>query len=234
MTSIRELIRLQGLDSETAARRAVLEDIERQLADTAELEVRREQAPAQAAQVREAEHAQRERDYEVETLSTQIAGEEAKLYGGSVRSPKELASLDQEVTSLKTRRKQLEDRAIEALGLVEARRSEQAALAGRLSEAEEERRSLEAKLGAQQAQAQAEAALLNTQREAVAAKVPAADLDNYNRLLVMKQGKAVARMERALCQGCRINLPMTIQQRVRANQVLVQCPSCRRILFSDQ
>ncbi|MEK7215089.1 MAG: C4-type zinc ribbon domain-containing protein [Chloroflexota bacterium] len=233
MTSIRELIRLQGFDTELAARRSVLEDIERQLSDSAELETLREEATAQGTGVREAEHAQRESEYEIETLSAQIATEEAKLYGGSVRSPKELAALDQEVTSLKTRRKQLEERGMAAMGLLEARRSEQAALDARLTEAQEERRNLEVKLGAQQAQAQAETAILNTQREGVAIRVPAADLENYNRLLVMKQGKAVARIERAVCQGCRINLPMTIQQRVRSNQVLVQCPSCQRLLYTD-
>lgn len=233
MTSIRELIRLQGFDTELAARRSVLEDIGRQLGDTTELETLREEVTAQSARVREAEHAQRESDYEIETLSAQIATEEAKLYGGAVRSPKELAALDHEVTSLKTRRKHLEDRGMEAMGLLEARRSEQAALGARLSKAEEERRSVEIKLDAQQAQAQAESAVLNTQREGVATRVPAADMENYNRLLVMKQGKAVARIERAVCQGCRINLPMTIQQRVRSNQVLVQCPSCQRILYTD-
>lgn len=234
MTSIRELIRLQSIDSEIAARRVILDDIKRELADTAALEKLREQAAGVMERLHEAERAQQDADYEVEALSSQIATEEGKLYGGTVRNPKELTSLDQEVSSLKARRTVLEERAIAALAVVDALRQELAGIQLGLDTAQEERRALEAKLGAQISQINAELNLFNTQRSGIAVQVPAEDLDTYGRLLVMKQGRAVARMERAVCQGCRINLPLTIQQRVRANQQLVQCPSCRRILFADQ
>jgi len=233
MTSIRELVLLQGIDNEIAARRAVLEDIGRQLADTAVVDALQEHAAEVAVRLRGGEHAQREADYEVEAIAAQIAGVEGKLYGGTVRNPKELSSLDQEVNSLKARRGVLEERALVALGAAEALRQKAGAVGQALDAAQEERRSLEAKLAAQQGQVNAELELYTTQRSGIAGQVPAADLDTYARLLVMKQGRAVARMERAVCQGCRINLPMTIQQRVRANQQLVQCPSCRRILFAD-
>ena len=47
-----------------------------------------------------------------------------------------------------------------------------------------------------------------------------------------KAGRAVARVERGTCQGCRITLPTHLVQRVRAGGMLVQCPSCERILVA--
>ena len=42
---------------------------------------------------------------------------------------------------------------------------------------------------------------------------------------------AVAKMERGLCQGCRMALPTQQQQRVRNGRQTVLCNTCGRILF---
>jgi predicted nucleic acid-binding Zn-ribbon protein len=41
----------------------------------------------------------------------------------------------------------------------------------------------------------------------------------------------VAVVERGLCQGCRISLPMSVVQKARAGAGLVKCVSCERILL---
>ena len=63
--------------------------------------------------------------------------------------------------------------------------------------------------------------------------IDAPTLGLYERLRSGRQGRAVARVERSICQGCRIGLPSHLVQRVRSGVVLVQCPSCERILVGN-
>ena len=58
-----------------------------------------------------------------------------------------------------------------------------------------------------------------------------AALSLYRALRERRQATAVAVVERGLCQGCRISLPMSVVQKARAGAGLVQCVSCERILL---
>ena len=60
----------------------------------------------------------------------------------------------------------------------------------------------------------------------------ASSLGLYENLRRVKQGRGVARIERGTCQGCRLSLPTHLVQRVRTGGLLVQCPSCERILVT--
>jgi len=41
----------------------------------------------------------------------------------------------------------------------------------------------------------------------------------------------VVKVERGMCQGCRISLPMSVLQKARSGFDVVQCVSCERILY---
>jgi predicted nucleic acid-binding Zn-ribbon protein len=57
-------------------------------------------------------------------------------------------------------------------------------------------------------------------------------LSFYDALRAKHQGRAVAKVERGTCGGCRISLPMSLLQRARSgSHVMVQCSSCERILY---
>lgn len=233
MSSIRVLTRLQTLDTELRTRRNIQEDIQRQLEDVAYLESLREQVATQRPTVASLENEQRSAEWEVEHIKQQVQTEETKLYGGSIRIPKELVSLQQEVGMLKARQQQHEDQLLGIMTQLEEQRGQLDQLTQELSQAEAERQALETQLGQQQQQLEAEIMEMSTQRGALAAQVPRVDMALYESLLAAKQGRAIARIERATCQGCRINLPMTVQQRVRSGQTLIQCPSCSRVLYMD-
>lgn len=233
MTSIRELTRLQSVDGDTATARAQLEEVERQLADTAALEELREQAAIQKQAVNELEHELRAAEWEPEQTKAHVSQEEGKLYGGQVRNPKELMDLQHEINALKARQSQQEDAALEVMTRFEAATAKLEELARELASLETERKDLEDRLSSERDQLLAQIQALTGQRGRLVGQVPQKDLGLYENLLNIKQGRAVARMERSICQGCRTNLPMAVQQRVRSNQALVQCPSCGRILYMD-
>jgi len=67
-------------------------------------------------------------------------------------------------------------------------------------------------------------------REEVVATIEPSHFELYRLVSARKQGYAVARIEQARCQGCRITLSMSDMTRARSGD-LVQCDSCGRILY---
>ena len=74
-------------------------------------------------------------------------------------------------------------------------------------------------------------AQLELNRNEMAAKLDTATLKLYENLRSKRQGKAVARVEQGMCQGCRIVLPMNKLQQIKTGHTMVQCGSCERILY---
>ena len=229
--SIRELRRLQGLDTDLSSRHKTLEDIQRQMADTETLEQLRAGAVDARRDLTELENSQRSAEWEVESIREQVATIEKKLYSGEVKNPKELVSIQEEVTHLKKRQSEHEDTLLGVMNQLEEAQRQHEEAATALAAAEAERTALEERLSREKAQLEDEVRVLSGQREQVATEVSAQDMRLYASLLTAKQGRAVAGVERSMCQGCRLNIPLNIQQRLRANHGLVQCPSCNRILY---
>jgi predicted nucleic acid-binding Zn-ribbon protein len=77
-----------------------------------------------------------------------------------------------------------------------------------------------------------QAAALRTRREGQAVNVDRSILSLYDAIRARKGGVAVAHLERGMCGGCRITLPVSVMQRVRGGGGIVQCVSCERILLT--
>ena len=92
---------------------------------------------------------------------------------------------------------------------------------------EEHRRLIEEK-----AILQASLAVLDKQRDELASKIKLEYLDVYDRLRTKGQSQSVVKIERGLCQGCRIALPTQVIQTARKSESLIHCPSCSRILYA--
>jgi predicted nucleic acid-binding Zn-ribbon protein len=78
---------------------------------------------------------------------------------------------------------------------------------------------------------EAELAELEKSRQAQAGSIDGRVLELYDVLRDRRQGKAVVKVERGMCQGCRISLPMSVLQKTRSGFDVVQCVSCERILY---
>jgi predicted nucleic acid-binding Zn-ribbon protein len=231
-TQIADLWRLQETDLALDSRRASLADAEARVGEGEELQALRARVDDLAASLRAAESAQRDVDAEAADLRAKITLAEEKLYGGSVRNPKELADLQADVESMKRHLAAVEDRDLEAMTAVEAA---QRALADARAELE----ALEARVAGEQAelraridQLRAEIAVYERERAERAADVESDLLKKYEHLRRAHQGRAVARLDRNLCLGCRISLPANMVNRARAGHTLVQCPNCERILYA--
>jgi hypothetical protein len=107
-----------------------------------------------------------------------------------------------------------------------------------LAEAERRRSDMEARWQAEQESLrqqrdvlQREIRELGRRRSGQEVTIDAEMMRQYEALRALHQGRAVAKVERGICQGCRITLPMHVLQRARRGNHLVQCTSCERILY---
>src|SRR5437660_9868005 len=91
MSLISDLWKLQEIDSALDARRGSLDDSEARLGESEELLAARERKRELQDAARRARTEQKDIELEADELRSKIAPLEAKLYGGSIRNPKELA-----------------------------------------------------------------------------------------------------------------------------------------------
>jgi predicted nucleic acid-binding Zn-ribbon protein len=230
MTSAADLFALQEIDLKRDTRRALIADIESRLGETEELIAARERLVEATSEVERLRRQQRNLEDAAADLDSRIKPIETKLYGGSVRNPKELSDLQREVELFKARRSKLDDEELSLLDTLEAANAAFNEARADLERVEVEWQQDQEDLRAAKVRAEQESALLEGERSLRTQGMDAPALGLYENLRRIKQGRGVARVERGSCQGCRLTLPTHLVQRLRSGYNLVQCPSCERIL----
>ncbi len=183
------------------------------------------------ARLKEVRSRQRELEMGVETLRQKVRDLEKRLYGGAVHNPRELSSMEEENRHFKSRLEKDEDELLEVMVTAEEAQVFLSEAQENLSRLEVEWRQEHKQLLQEKKHLNGEISGLENQRRSSASQIDSSTLSLYERLRNSKHGQAVAKVERGMCQGCRIALPTRIMQQARAGQELVQCNSCRRILY---
>jgi predicted nucleic acid-binding Zn-ribbon protein len=227
----RQLYDLQEIDLEIDAKRDALSEVMSCLGDSEVVDQSRLSLAGDEERLADLERSQRELEREVEDLQAKTAVSEERLYGGTVKIPKELASLQEQVANLKGRMKGLDDKTLDIMSEVETVHQQVSSKRQKLAKVEEEWQEEQASLSQEQAELNSALATLEQKRKDLASKLDTASLELYQALRRIRQGKAVAKVEQGVCQGCRIALPMSELQRAKIGQELVQCSSCERILY---
>jgi predicted nucleic acid-binding Zn-ribbon protein len=232
VSDLQLLQQLQELDLQIEAQSRALHEIEAALGETSELV----NARAQVTRLQELLHDQQKRlrdlEWSVEEINRHAREDEEKLYGGKIRNPKELEGLRRDLEQQQTRRREVEDRELELMSDIESTQAD-------LQHAQEEFARVQAAIDARnrdllerQVEAMQNVSALSADRAKLAAAVASPSLAQYEQLRRDKRGRAVSKIERATCQGCRIALPMGVVARARAGREFVFCPSCGRILYT--
>lgn len=231
MSAALGLYRVQQLDNQIQRTRARLEAIERALSDNEELERASSRLAEAEAALRATERALRQSEAEVEKQQIKIRETEASLYGGSIRNPKELQDLQNEVAALKRYLATLENRQLESMLALESAQadwqqaaSEQQSVQSRLSD---EHHSLIEEQGSLQHDLERLAA----ERGAAVSALDGGVLALYEQLQGQKRGMAVAAVTDGACEACGAILTPAQQQSARSTSQFLYCPSCGRILY---
>jgi predicted nucleic acid-binding Zn-ribbon protein len=224
---------LQQVDSALDRARQRLLENKTAIGDRAELDERLQTLRATEKTLRAGETAQRDLELEIADLRSKLAEVEKKLYGGTVKSPKELESLNQDAAQIRRQIGDREDRELAVMDQVEsgAAAHREASEAAHL--AEEQRKSRNARLREDGAGLIKDVERLQVERESWREKLDAAALRTYDSLRRTRGGTAVSVVKQRTCQACRVSLPQNELQRARNSAEFVMCQSCGRILFVD-
>lgn len=171
-------------------------------------------------------------DADVEQVRERARRDRALLDGGTIGDPKQLQSIEAELTSLARRQSDLEDVELEIMERVEGARAAVAQLTAEQATLDSEIASVRASVMDEESVIEAERAIVAGERADLAAGVPDDLLALYERIRADQGGVGAARLHRGRCDGCHLDLPPTDIEAIRAAapQQVLRCEECRRIL----
>ena len=224
----KQLYELQGVDSEIESQEQVLSQVTSQLGESEAVLKLQSQLQSEQQRLEELQRKQHSAEWEIEDFSTKLTAAEEKLFSGRVQNPKELANLQHEVEVMKTKRNQMEDKALEIMEQVELSETSVTRISSELETLKAEWQHQQQELSETSERLKATLSDLRQKRQLLLDEISPQAVELYQGLRRGK-GTAVARVEQGICRGCRISLPTTDVQRARGGD-LVKCSSCGRIL----
>ncbi|GAB4398228.1 MAG: hypothetical protein OHK0052_21160 [Anaerolineales bacterium] len=232
MSEVFRLYRLQQLDSEIDKGKARLQAIAQELADKAALRAAQAVHAAAQTDLQQAQRKLRSAEASVKAQRIKIEQNQAALYGGKVRNPKELQGLQAEAEALKRHLSALEDAQLEAMLTVEEVQAAAEQAAVQLKTAEQAAQALHAALLQEQAKLQEDLQRAAAGREATLGGIPADELSLYEDLRRKRAGIAVSKVANNACSACGSSLTAVLLQAARSPHTLTRCTTCGRILYA--
>ncbi|MEA2614726.1 MAG: uncharacterized protein QOE72_509 [Chloroflexota bacterium] len=223
------MLELQQIDDRIAGRRKAAREVEARIAGSPELEAARRRATGLAAERGMIEERLAAAGRDSAALRGRVRVIDRQLYGGSVRNPQDLLTLQRELAEVRERLVAADDAELRLMEEAEAAEAAataaSAAVAGiegaRSAAAGDERARLDA--------LRADIAELERDRAAVAGALPPAELSLYTRLAT-RLHPAVTQLKGDSCGGCRLPLGVREVRAARVGSELVQCSNCDRVV----
>lgn len=169
---------------------------------------------------------------DVQQVRDRVARDQQLLDSGEIGDPKQLSSLQHEMTSLERRRSELEDAELEVMERQDLADKAVAELVAQEQELQSQVASLQAEVEVLTEAIGVERAEALRVRDEVAATIPADLLALYEKIRADHDGVGAAHLYRGRCEGCRLQLPpqeIELAKAAAADEVL-RCEECRRIL----
>ncbi len=233
MTTVRQLYALQEVDLDIDRVSSSLAEAVEEL--QTEISIEKLEVALQAEEERLQEVEARHHDNQLETAVRRERSEslESRLYDGSMVNARDLESLQHEAANVRSLLEQNEAIFLDLAIQLEESQTRCAELHIELTEAKSRWESRRVELNRIVGDLRAQLSDYENQRALLAGRVEPGALKRYETLRKSKGGRAVARVERDLCQGCRMSLPTHLRQRVKSGRQTVTCASCGRMLFIE-
>jgi predicted nucleic acid-binding Zn-ribbon protein len=224
-----QLLELQQADDEVDRLTREVAAAAAQLAGDPELDRARDDATHKAEAEKRAQLRVRELDGDLDSLRARAKTLDRQLYGGSVRNPAELLTLQHELEALKQQVSAREDETLLAMEdadqIAEARAIADQSVTVLEGRRNDERGPMTERLGQLQQQLQSAVG----HRDELRAQVPEKSRTLYDRVKARHQ-PAVVRVVQGTCGGCHLPLGAHEAHEARTGDSLVQCSNCDRIL----
>jgi predicted nucleic acid-binding Zn-ribbon protein len=166
---------------------------------------------------------------ELRILNSKAEREQNRLYSGTITNPKELASVQQEVTHLKEQIDEKELSLLEQLETVDKMKSDCDAVEARLRLRTSEMNDAKEEMDKMLSEIHGARELCQTERVPVEMGLSDDARSVYDRARTKHQ-IAVTVLENGLCCGCRMDLPSNDYERIEQSTKLERCTNCGRII----
>lgn len=225
------LFQLQKIDSRIDQGSARIREITAKIEGDQRVPDAQSALEAAQAALKAAEASLKKIEQENAARQVKLEQEEATLYGGKVKVPKELQDLQHEVASIKRAIALLEDQQLDAMMLVEETQAKYDAAQRELIRTQSEFASDHAVLLGESGTLATLIDRLQAERAAVVNQIPAPTLEAYDRLRKNKRGVAVATISDNGCSACGTELTAADRQTARSPILEFHCPSCGRFIY---
>lgn len=166
------------------------------------------------------------------SLRIKIEQSESSLYSGSIKNPKELQDLQNEITSLKKQLVVSEENELEKMILLEAHQVKTFQKQSQYDEFLAAKLESDKELTLTHSSLSRELEVLLIEREATEKSLEKNDLGVYNKLRKQKAGVAVVSVVDNACSSCGAEISHAEWQKSRINPDLVFCQGCGRIIYA--
>ncbi len=174
---------------------------------------------------------QREKQGELDELEGRYRDSKVRLT--KVANSREYSAIEQKIENLKRMTTQIEEELVHLLEAIEATQAS-------IAEKSEKVAALEGEIGQEADRAGGESQQLaqaldklTAERDRLAAEISPPLLRRYDRIRDRFANAIVAAIGGA-CQGCFMNLPPQLYIEAQRGTKLLQCPSCRRIMYHEE
>ena len=172
----------------------------------------------------------REQQTDAEDQRQRSSDLDKQLYGGEVTDPQVLESLQHEADTVRNLLQVRDTRLMELSLKAEESRNRCAELEKRIVQIETAWKTRNADLSETIKRLAVQRDELWAKRGDLAQELEPVAVEKYEILRKAKGGTAVAKVERGLCQACRMSLPTQQHQQVKNGRQSVYCSSCGRLL----
>jgi uncharacterized protein len=232
LSSARLLLDMQQIDQRLAKNTSEFKKLASQLDSEGDLKRLKEESEAARVRVLETRLEFGKLEAETASLKERLKDIESRLYGGAITNLRELTALEEEHNHSKRALATAEEAVSPARLASQEAQARHEQLQNDLAESEEKWKATSRELKQRARTVSKICKSLEIERNEASSHVDQQSLALYRNLLPRKGGVAVARVERGICQGCRIKLPIREIAQLKNEDNLVMCSSCGRILLT--
>ena len=232
MTIAQSLLSLQGTDQSLAIRRREYREVQTELDSEGGLPELRESCDKTRVHELEAKVDMARLESDLAVLKDEVAELETRLYGGAITNVRELTAIETEHSSARRNLAQVEEAISPAQVAAEHARQQFADLTADLEAKEKAWKTRQVELRSEKMEKGTAFNEMLQIRNDEAAQIPDDHLARYTRLFRSNRGIAIVRVDRGVCQGCAVRLPVGELTRLRAADGPIPC-SCGRALLTE-
>jgi len=171
-------------------------------------------------------------DDEIGRKKIKVNQSESSLYGGKVQSPKELQSLQAEISSINKNISEKESTLVELMQLFEKAEAEIESTKNSLDKANVDKKERDHQLLLEKQTLENEKSKLESERCVAISQVKPEYLEKYEEIRKKRKNIAVTSVEEDTCSACGVSLTPSEWQSARSSDKICFCPSCSRILYA--